>query len=92
MSLKLCPGKDLTLAHVSSTVGPEHDHVRGEDVSDTEDQTILRLGAEVGNGVLLGLPDFGSLSNEGIVSGVLEVHIHRILTILMSSCRRKRSR
>jgi hypothetical protein len=43
-------------------------HVRGEDVSDTEDQTILRLRAEVGDGGFLGLPDFGSLSRERAVT------------------------
>jgi len=36
-------------------------HSRGEDVSNTENQTIVRLGTEVGDSVLLGLPDFGSL-------------------------------
>lgn len=33
---------------------------RGEDVSNTENQAIVRLGTEVGDSALLGLPDFGS--------------------------------
>ena len=86
----------LELARASSTADtPEHNHVRGEDVSDTEHQTILRLRAEVGDGVFLGLPDFGSLSHEEVMScGSKGTNTGStlMLTILMSSCRRKRSR
>jgi hypothetical protein len=71
----VCGGKELELAQASPTSTLKHDHVRGKDVSDTEDQTIFRLGAEVGNGVFLGLPDFGSLLNGEVMSCGSHVHI-----------------
>ena len=88
--------RELKLARAySMTNTPKHKYVRGEDVSDTEHQTILRLRAEVGDGVFLGLPDFGSLSHEEVMScGSKGTNTGStlMLTILMSSCRRKRSR
>jgi len=65
VSLDLHPSGNTRDGFLSGKIGNVDESVveRGEDVSNTEHQSVVGLGAEVGDGVLLGGSDFGGLRN-----------------------------
>lgn len=62
VSLNLCSTSAIRQLCLLALLDRELD-LRGEDVSNPEHQSVVGLGAEVGDGVLLGGSDFGGLQN-----------------------------